>query len=123
MLEKEVEWWSLPSALTIYCYCLHRLIVSSKFVSTKRDNYLLTLNCTEALVQCNLRQITCKIFWLTFKKCFVMLYELVKKGWVVFSMISLPERQFWQWASSRIFLWFLDRKVALILTSRKKLQC
>ena len=28
MLEKEVEWWSLPSALTIYCYCLHRLIVS-----------------------------------------------------------------------------------------------
>ena len=43
MLEKEVEWWSLPSALTIYCYCLHRLIVSLKFVSTKRDNYLLTL--------------------------------------------------------------------------------
>ena len=39
MLEKEVEWWSLPSALTIYCYCLHRLIVSLKFVSTKRDNY------------------------------------------------------------------------------------
>ena len=31
-LEKEVEWWSLPSALTIYCYCLHRLIVSLKFV-------------------------------------------------------------------------------------------
>ena len=36
-------------------------------------------------------------------------------------MISLPERQFWQWASSRIFLWFLDRKAALILISRKKL--
>ena len=34
-------------------------------------------------------------------------------------MISLPERQFWQWASSRIFLWFLNRKAALILTSRK----
>ena len=67
MLEKEVEWWSLPSALTIYCYCLHRLIVSLKFVSTKRDNYLLTLNCAEAHVQCNLRQITFKIFWLTFK--------------------------------------------------------
>ena len=67
MLEKEVEWWSLPSALTIYCYCLQRLIVSLKFVSTKRDNYLLTLNCTEARVQCNLRQITFKIFWLTFK--------------------------------------------------------
>ena len=49
MLEKEVEWWSLPSALTIYCYCLHRLIVSLKFVSTKRDNNLLTLN-TEAHV-------------------------------------------------------------------------
>ena len=80
MLEKEVEWWSLPSALTIYCYCLHRLIVSLKFVSTKRDNYLLTLNCTEVHVQCNLRQITYKIFWLTFKKCFIMLYELVKKG-------------------------------------------
>ena len=80
MLEKEVEWWSLPSALTIYCYCLHRLIVSLKFVSTKRDNYPLTLNCTEAHVQCNLRQITFKIFWLTFKKCFIMLYELVKKG-------------------------------------------
>ena len=80
MLEKEVEWWSLPSALTIYCYCLHRLIVSLNFVSTKRDNYLLTLNCTEAHVQCNLRQITFKIFWLTFKKCFIMLYELMKKG-------------------------------------------
>ena len=38
-----------------------------KLVSTKRDNYLLTLNCTEAHVQCNLRQITFKIFWLTFK--------------------------------------------------------
>ena len=50
MLEKEVEWWSLPSALTIYCYCLHSLIVSLKFVSAKRDNYLLTLNCTEAHV-------------------------------------------------------------------------
>ena len=50
MLEKEVEWWSLPSALTIYCYCLHRLIVSLKFVSTKRDNYLLTLNCTDVHV-------------------------------------------------------------------------
>ena len=60
MLEKEVEWWSLPSALTIYCYCLHRVIVSLKFVSTKRDNYLLTLNCTEARVQCDLRQITLK---------------------------------------------------------------
>ena len=58
MLEKEVEWWSLLSALTIYCYCLQRLIVSLKFASTKRDNYLLTLNCTEAHVQCNLRQIT-----------------------------------------------------------------
>ena len=83
MLEKEVEWWSLLSALTIYCYCLHRLIVSlSLLVATKRvgDNYLLTLNCTEAHVQCNLRQITFKIFWLTFKTCFVMLYELVKKG-------------------------------------------
>ena len=67
MLEKEVEWWSLPFALTIYCYCLHRLIVSLKFVSTKHDNYLLTLNCTEAHVQCNLRQITFKIFWLTLK--------------------------------------------------------
>ena len=54
MLEKEIEWWSLPSALTIYCYCLHRLIVSLKFVSTKRDSYLLTLNYTEAHVQCNL---------------------------------------------------------------------
>ena len=40
MLEKEVEWWSLPSALTTYCYCLHRLIVSLKFVSTKRDTEL-----------------------------------------------------------------------------------
>ena len=67
MLKKEVEWWSLPSALTIYCYCLHRLIVSLNFVSTKRDNYLSILNCTEAHVQCNLRQITFKIFWLTFK--------------------------------------------------------
>ena len=38
-----------------------------KLVSTKRDNYLLTLNCTEMHVQCNLRQITFKIFWLTFK--------------------------------------------------------
>ena len=78
MLEKEVEWWSLPPALTIYCYCLHscRLIVSLKFVSTKRDNYLLTL----IALQCNLRKITFKIFWLTFKKCFIMLYELVKKG-------------------------------------------
>ena len=37
-----------------------RVIVSLKFVSTKRDNYLLTLNCTEAHVQCNLRQITLK---------------------------------------------------------------
>ena len=52
MLEKEVEWWSLLSALTMYCYCLQRLIVPLKFVSTKRDNYLLTLNCTEAHVQC-----------------------------------------------------------------------
>ena len=29
-----------------------------KFVSTKRDNYLLTLNCTEAHLQCILRQIS-----------------------------------------------------------------
>ena len=72
-------------------------------------------------MQCNLRQRTFKIFWLTFKICFITLYELVKKGWVVFSVISLPKRQFWQWALSRIFLWFLDRKAALILTSRKKL--
>ena len=51
MLEKEVEWWSLLSTLTIYCYCLQRLIVPLKFVSTKCDNYLLTLNCAEAHVQ------------------------------------------------------------------------
>ena len=56
-------------------------IVSLNFVSTKRDKYLLTLNCTEAHVpQCNLRQITFEIFWLTFKKSFIMLYEFVKKG-------------------------------------------
>ena len=72
MLEKEVEWWSLPSALTIYCFCLHRLIVSLKFVSTKRDNYLLTLNCTEAHVQCNLRQITFK----NFKSFFTIFLQL-----------------------------------------------
>ena len=62
MLEKEVL-----STLTIYCYCLQRLIVPVKFVSTKRDNYLLTLNCTEVHVQCtvaNLQQIIWKIFWL-----------------------------------------------------------
>ena len=50
MLEKEVEWWSLLSALIIYCYCLQRLIASLKFVSTKRDNYLLTSNFTEVHV-------------------------------------------------------------------------
>ena len=58
ILEKEVEWWFLLSALIICCYWLQRLIVSLKFVSTKRDNYLLTLNCTKAHAQCNLRQIT-----------------------------------------------------------------
>ena len=41
MLKKEIEWWSLLSALTIYCSCLQRLIVPLKFVSTQRDNYLL----------------------------------------------------------------------------------
>ena len=43
MLEKEVKWWSLLSALIIYCYCLQRLVASLKFANTKRDNYLLTL--------------------------------------------------------------------------------
>ena len=46
-------------------------------------------------------------------------YNLLKKGWVVFSMIFLPERQFWKWASPA-FLCFLNRKASLILTSRKK---
>ena len=53
LLEKEVEWWSLLSALIIYCYCLQRLVASLKFVSIKRDNYLLTLNCTEVHVTCD----------------------------------------------------------------------
>ena len=53
MLEKEVKWWSLLSALIIYCYCLQRLLTSLKFVNTKRDNYLLTLNRTEAHITCN----------------------------------------------------------------------
>ena len=55
MLEKEVEWWSLLSPLIIYCYCLQRLIISLKFISIERDNYLITL---EVHVQYNLRQIT-----------------------------------------------------------------
>ena len=73
--------------MVVFTICSNNLLllltqanVSLKFVSTKRDNYLLALNCTEAHVQSNLRQITFKIFWLTFKKCFIMLYELVKKG-------------------------------------------
>ena len=52
-LEKEVKWWSLLSALIIYCYCLQRLVASLKFVSTKHDNYLLTLNCTGVHVTCD----------------------------------------------------------------------
>ena len=48
MLEKEVEWWSLLSSVITYCYCLERLIVSLKFVSTKCDN---DLNCTAVHVQ------------------------------------------------------------------------
>ena len=39
MLEKEVKWWSLLSALIIYCYCLQRLVASLMFVGTKCDNY------------------------------------------------------------------------------------
>ena len=53
MIEKEVEWWFLLPAVIIYCYCLQRLIVSLKFLSTKRDNYLLILNCTEVHVTCD----------------------------------------------------------------------
>ena len=49
-LEKEVKSWSLLSAVIICCYCLQRLVTSLKFVNTKHDNYLLTLNCTEAHV-------------------------------------------------------------------------
>ena len=49
-LEKEVKWWSLLYVLIIYRYCLQRLVASLKFVNTKCDNYLLTLNCTEAHV-------------------------------------------------------------------------
>ena len=41
------------SAIIIYCYCLQRLIASLKFVNTKRDNYLSTLNCTEVHVACD----------------------------------------------------------------------
>ena len=43
MLEKEVEWWSLLSALIIYWYCLQILVASLKFVNNKLDKYLLTL--------------------------------------------------------------------------------
>ena len=52
-LEKEVKWWSLLSAIIIYCYCLQRLVASLKFVNTEHDNYLLTLNCTETHVTCD----------------------------------------------------------------------
>ena len=30
-----------------------------------------------------------------------VIQELLKKGWVVFGVISLPEKKFWQWASAR----------------------
>ena len=55
-LEKVVKWWSLMSVLMIYCYCLQRLqclVATLKFVNTKRDNYLLTLNCTEVHITCD----------------------------------------------------------------------
>ena len=74
MLEKEVEWWSLPSALTIYCYCLHRLIVYLKFVSTKRDNYLaVNIKWTLFLTHSRL------LFYFVFRTrsiCFRSIYQL-----------------------------------------------
>ena len=34
-------------------YCLQRLVASLKFVNTKRNNYLLTLDYTEMHVTCD----------------------------------------------------------------------
>ena len=50
MLEKEVKWWSLLSALIIYCHCLQRLVDSLKFVNTECDNYRLTLNALSCML-------------------------------------------------------------------------
>ena len=55
----------------IYCYCLQRLAASLKFVNTKQDNYLLTLNCTEMhviLAMNHLENFLAEEF-----KCFIML--------------------------------------------------
>ena len=52
MLERNLIVFLL-SVLIIYCYCLQRLVASLKFVNTKRDKHLLTLNCTEAYATCN----------------------------------------------------------------------
>ena len=66
-LEKEVKWWFLLSTLITYCYYLQKLVTSLKFVNTKRDNYLLTLNYSEAhmlLATVNLENFVAEKFWL-----------------------------------------------------------
>ena len=74
MLEKKVKWWSQLSAVIIYCYWLQRLVVTAlKLVDTKCDNYLLTLNCTEAMLLAtnNLEIFLAEEFRLS-NKCFIM---------------------------------------------------
>ena len=50
MLEKEVEMVVFTICSNNLLLLLTQAIVSLKFVSTKCDNYLLTLNCTEVHV-------------------------------------------------------------------------
>ena len=59
---KKVKWWSLLSALIIYCHYLQKLVASLKFVNTKLGN--LSVNIKFHWGTCKLWQITLIIFWL-----------------------------------------------------------